>query len=118
MHSFSHECTQLRLTDIEQLSVRLESLRTYRATTSSADLGLAKDMARSSTHSATVLQDIHQRQRADGPAAMLGIGTAIPTSCVLQDQFADWYFHVTKSDHLAELKAKIKKICENLPFFN
>ena len=62
--------------------------------------------------------DIHQRQRADGPAAMLGIGTANPTNCVLQDQFADWFFRVTKSEHLAELKAKTKKICENLLLFN
>ncbi|EES08598.1 hypothetical protein BDA96_05G150200 [Sorghum bicolor] len=66
----------------------------------------------SSPHLATVLHDIHQRQRADGPAAMLGIGTANPTNCVLQDQFADWFFHVTKSDHLAESTAKMKKICE------
>jgi hypothetical protein len=70
----------------------------------------------SSPHLATVLHDIHQRQRADGPAAMLGIGTANPTNCVLQDQFADWFFHVTKSDHLADVKAKMKKICENLRF--
>ncbi|CAD6253721.1 unnamed protein product [Miscanthus lutarioriparius] len=69
-------------------------------------------MARSSAHSASVLHDIHQRQRADGPAAMLGIGTANPTNCVLQDQFADWFFRVTKSEHLAELKAKTKKICD------
>jgi hypothetical protein len=75
-------------------------------------------MARSSAHLVTVLNDIHHRQRADGPAAMLGIGTANPTSCVLQDQFADWYFHITKSDHLAELKTKMKKICENLVQFN
>ena len=75
-------------------------------------------MARSSAHSATVLHDIHQRQRADGPAAILGIGTANPTNCVLQHQFADWFFRVTKSEHLAELKAKTKKICENLLLFN
>lgn len=72
-----------------------------------------------SAHSATVLHDIRQRQRADGPAAILAIGTANPTNCVLQDQFADWYFHVTKSDHqFAELKAKMKKICENFVHFN
>ncbi|CAD6256898.1 unnamed protein product [Miscanthus lutarioriparius] len=69
-------------------------------------------MARSSAHSATVLHDIHQRQRGDGPAATLGIGTANPTNCVLQDQFVDWFFRVTKSEHLAELKAKTKKICD------
>jgi len=95
----------------------VESLLKY-SPTSSASLGQAKAMARSSAHSATVLDDIHQRQRADGPAAMLGIGTANPTNCVLQDQFADWFFRVTKSEHLAELKAKTKKICENLLLFN
>ncbi|KAJ1275709.1 hypothetical protein BS78_05G156800 [Paspalum vaginatum] len=70
-------------------------------------------MSSSTTHPTTVLHDIHQRQRADGPAAILAIGTAYPAAnCVQQEEFADWYFRVTRSDHLAELKAKTKKICE------
>ena len=64
-----------------------------------------------SAHPDTVLCDIHQRQRADGPAAILAIGVAYPTNCIHQDDFIDWYFGVTKSDHLTKLKAKMKKIC-------
>ncbi|CAN6363060.1 unnamed protein product [Urochloa humidicola] len=45
-------------------------------------------------------------------AAVLAIGTAYPANCVLQDDFPDWYFRVTRSDHLATLKAKMKRICE------
>jgi predicted naringenin-chalcone synthase len=45
---------------------------------------------------------------------VLGIGTANPTNCVPQDEYADWYFRVTKSEHLTKLKAKMKKICETL----
>ncbi|PUZ45070.1 hypothetical protein GQ55_8G190800 [Panicum hallii var. hallii] len=63
-------------------------------------------------HPGTVLSDIHQKQRADGPAAILAIGTANPANCIEQDEFPDWYFRVTKSDHLTKLKAKMKKICD------
>jgi hypothetical protein len=59
----------------------------------------------------TLLNEIRQAQRADGPAAVLAIGTAVPANCVRQDEFADWYFRVTKSDHLAKLKAKMKRMC-------
>ncbi|CAN6372229.1 unnamed protein product [Urochloa humidicola] len=65
-----------------------------------------------SAHPTDVLCDIHRTQRADGPAAMLAIGTAYPANCIQQDEFTDWYFRVTKSEHLTELKAKLKKICE------
>ena len=47
-------------------------------------------------------------------AAVLAIGTANPTSCVPQEEYADWYFRVTKSEHLRELKAKMERICESL----
>jgi len=30
---------------------------------------------------------------------------------VRQDEFTDWYFRVTKSDHLTERKAKMKRMC-------
>ncbi|KAL6654161.1 hypothetical protein ACP70R_007626 [Stipagrostis hirtigluma subsp. patula] len=56
---------------------------------------------------------IDETHRADGgTAAVLAIGTANPANFVHQDEFADWYFRVTKSDHLATLKAKMKRICE------
>jgi hypothetical protein len=51
-------------------------------------------------------------QRPNGAsAAVLGIGTANPANCLRQDEYADWYFRVTKSDHHATLKNKMKRIC-------
>ncbi|XP_047043050.1 bisdemethoxycurcumin synthase-like [Lolium rigidum] len=53
------------------------------------------------------------QQHADGPAAMLAIGTANPTGMVLpQDEFVDDIFRLTNSDHLTELKQKLKRICQ------
>ncbi|CAL4987761.1 unnamed protein product [Urochloa decumbens] len=66
-----------------------------------------------SSRPADVLFEIHERQRADGPAAILAIGTAYPRNCIQQDEFTDWYFRVTKSEHLTKLKSKMKKICDN-----
>ncbi|CAL4984305.1 unnamed protein product [Urochloa decumbens] len=66
-----------------------------------------------SSRPADVLFEIHERQRADGPAAILAIGTAYPTNCIQQDEFTDWYFRVTKSEHLTKLKSKMKKVCDN-----
>jgi hypothetical protein len=59
----------------------------------------------------TLLNEIRQAQRANGPAAVLAIGTAVPANCIRQDEFTDWYFRVTKSDHLAKLNAKMKRMC-------
>ncbi|EAZ15422.1 hypothetical protein OsJ_30836 [Oryza sativa Japonica Group] len=50
-------------------------------------------------------------QHAEGPATILAIGTANPTNIVPQDEFTDYYFGVTKSEHLTELKDKMKRIC-------
>lgn len=53
------------------------------------------------------------QQHAEGPAAMLAIGTANPTNVVVpQDVFAENIFRVTKSDHLTELREKMKRICQ------
>ncbi|KAK3146493.1 hypothetical protein QOZ80_3BG0267130 [Eleusine coracana subsp. coracana] len=49
--------------------------------------------------------------RPDGPASVLGIGTANPVNCVRQEDYADYYFRVTRSEHLTDLKAKMKRIC-------
>ncbi|XP_006662208.1 bisdemethoxycurcumin synthase-like [Oryza brachyantha] len=51
------------------------------------------------------------RQRAEGHAAVLAIGTANPANIVPQDEFADYYFGLTNSDHLTDLKDKMKRIC-------
>jgi len=61
---------------------------------------------------AGVLQESSRRgQRPSGTAAVLAIGTANPANCLHQDEYPDWYFRVTKSDHLATLKNKMKRIC-------
>nr|CAB3491668.1 unnamed protein product [Digitaria exilis] len=52
---------------------------------------------------------LRREQRADGPACVLDVGTANPANCISQDEFADWYFRVTKSEHLTHLKEKMKK---------
>lgn len=54
------------------------------------------------------VHEIRRRQRA----SVLAIGTANPANCVRQDEYADWYFRVTKSDHLPDLKAKMKRMCK------
>ncbi|CAD6251152.1 unnamed protein product [Miscanthus lutarioriparius] len=51
-------------------------------------------------------------QQAEGPAAVLAIGTANPPHSVPQDEFPDYFFRVSKSEHLTDLKVKLKRICE------
>uniref|UniRef100_A0A0E0B8B4 Chalcone synthase n=1 Tax=Oryza glumipatula TaxID=40148 RepID=A0A0E0B8B4_9ORYZ len=51
-------------------------------------------------------------QHAEGPATIIAIGTANPANIVPQDEFADYYFGLTKSEHLTELKDKMKRICQ------
>uniref|UniRef100_A0A0E0M5Z4 Chalcone synthase n=1 Tax=Oryza punctata TaxID=4537 RepID=A0A0E0M5Z4_ORYPU len=51
-------------------------------------------------------------QHAEGPATILAIGTANPANIYPQDEFADYYFGLTKSEHLTELKDKMKRICQ------
>ena len=52
--------------------------------------------------------------QAGAGAAVLAIGTANPATCLPQEEYADWYFRVTKRDHLTKLKAKMKKISKIL----
>ncbi|WVZ19880.1 hypothetical protein V8G54_007202 [Vigna mungo] len=58
------------------------------------------------------LYEIREKQRAGGPATILAIATANPSNCIYQSDFTDYYFRVTKSDHMTDLKAKLKRICE------
>uniref|UniRef100_A0ACD6A9P8 Uncharacterized protein n=1 Tax=Avena sativa TaxID=4498 RepID=A0ACD6A9P8_AVESA len=69
-----------------------------------------KTMASGGTH-ATVLE-IRRLQRADGPAAVLAIGTANPPHCVSQEEFPDYYFRLTKSEHLTDLKHELRTLCQ------
>ncbi|GMH08854.1 hypothetical protein Nepgr_010694 [Nepenthes gracilis] len=50
--------------------------------------------------------------RAEGPATILAIGTAVPPNCHYQDEFPDYYFRVTNCEHMTDLKEKFKRICE------
>ncbi|VAI60583.1 unnamed protein product [Triticum turgidum subsp. durum] len=60
------------------------------------------------------VREIWRAQRADGPAAVLAIGTANPAHCVPQDEFPDFYFRATNSDHLTALKGKFKRVFQKL----
>ncbi|KAH9609272.1 hypothetical protein KSS87_023211 [Heliosperma pusillum] len=55
---------------------------------------------------------IRKAQRADGPATILAIGTATPPNYVYQADYPDYYFRVTKSEHMTDLKEKFRQICE------
>ncbi|KAH6812845.1 Chalcone and stilbene synthase family protein [Perilla frutescens var. frutescens] len=58
------------------------------------------------------VEAIRQAQRAEGPATILAIGTANPLNCVDQSTFPDYYFRITNSEHMIQLKQKLKRICE------
>ncbi|KAI3794207.1 hypothetical protein L1987_36836 [Smallanthus sonchifolius] len=55
---------------------------------------------------------IRESQRAKGPATILAIGTATPANCVYQADYPDYYFRITNSEHMVDLKQKFKRMCE------
>lgn len=61
---------------------------------------------------ATNIQEIRNAQRAKGPALILAIGSANPPNEMYQTDYPDYYFRVTNSEHMTDLKAKFKRICE------
>ena len=58
------------------------------------------------------VEEIRNAQRAKGPATVLAIGTATPENCINQSDFSDYYFRVTKSEHMTELRKKFNRICK------
>ncbi|KAL6009992.1 Chitin synthase, class 2 [Asimina triloba] len=54
------------------------------------------------------------RPRAAGPAAVLAIATATPSNVVYQADFPDYYFRITNSDHMANLKQDFKLLCDSV----
>lgn len=58
------------------------------------------------------VEEIRREQRAEGPATVLAIGTATPLNCVYQSTFPDYYFRVTNSEHMTDLKKKFQTICK------
>ena len=51
-------------------------------------------------------------RRPEGPAGVLGIGTAVPPFVFEQSTYPDYYFDETNCSHKTELKAKFKRICK------
>ena len=60
------------------------------------------------------VEEVRKAQRATGPATVLAIGTATPANCVYQADYPDYYFRITKSEHMTDLKEKFKRMCEYL----
>ncbi|KAJ0954384.1 putative chalcone synthase [Helianthus annuus] len=60
------------------------------------------------------VETIRETQRAQGLATILAIGTATPFNCVNQADYADYYFRVTNSEHMIDLKEKFKRICKHI----
>nr|QDF63003.1 chalcone isomerase [Lindsaea orbiculata] len=51
-------------------------------------------------------------ERAEGPASVLAIGTAVPANVVYQKDYPDFYFGITNSNHKTELKEKFQRMCD------
>nr|WAU86700.1 chalcone synthase [Liquidambar formosana]WAU86701.1 chalcone synthase [Liquidambar formosana] len=58
------------------------------------------------------VEEIRKAQRAQGPATVLAIGTATPPNCVHQADYPDYYFRITNSEHMTDLKEKFKRMCD------
>nr|WIL10279.1 chalcone synthase [Grona styracifolia] len=58
------------------------------------------------------VEEIRNAQRSHGPATILAFGTATPKNCVIQAEYPDYYFRVTNSEHMTDLKEKFKRMCE------
>ncbi|XP_076960712.1 chalcone synthase-like [Bidens hawaiensis] len=65
-----------------------------------------------SFHNAVDVKEIRETQRAQGLATILAIGTATPPNSYNQADYPDYYFHVTNSEHMIDLKNKFKRICD------
>ncbi|KAL5203605.1 hypothetical protein ABZP36_008476 [Zizania latifolia] len=57
------------------------------------------------------VEEVRRAQRAEGPATVLAIGTATPANCVYQADYPDYYFRITKSEYMVDLKEKFKRMC-------
>uniref|UniRef100_A0A0E0JKV4 Chalcone synthase n=1 Tax=Oryza punctata TaxID=4537 RepID=A0A0E0JKV4_ORYPU len=49
--------------------------------------------------------------RGSGTAAIMGIGKAVPAHVFPQKSFPDYYFEISNSNHMVDLKAKFTQIC-------
>lgn len=62
--------------------------------------------------SVKIIEEFRQAQRAKGPANVLAIATAVPANFILQEDYPDYYFRVTNSEHLPHLKDKLTRMCD------
>ncbi|KAI9120716.1 hypothetical protein K1719_007749 [Acacia pycnantha] len=58
------------------------------------------------------VDEIRNAQRSHGPANILAIGTATPSNCITQADYPDYYFRITNSEHMTDLKEKFKRMCD------
>ncbi|KAK4270141.1 hypothetical protein QN277_023220 [Acacia crassicarpa] len=58
------------------------------------------------------VDEILNSQRYHGLATILALGTATPSNCINQADYPDYYFRVTNSEHMTNLKQKFKRMCE------
>uniref|UniRef100_A0A0D3EQY4 Chalcone/stilbene synthase N-terminal domain-containing protein n=1 Tax=Oryza barthii TaxID=65489 RepID=A0A0D3EQY4_9ORYZ len=56
--------------------------------------------------------------RGSGIAAIMGIGKAVPAHVFPQKSFPDYYFDISNSSHMVDLKAKFTKIYSIPPATN
>ncbi|RWV81590.1 hypothetical protein GW17_00056972 [Ensete ventricosum] len=63
------------------------------------------------------LHAMRKSQRARGPATIMAIGTANPPNLYEQSTYPDYYFRVTNSEHMQELKHKFRRICKRPALF-
>ncbi|XP_065874557.1 chalcone synthase-like [Euphorbia lathyris] len=49
---------------------------------------------------------------AKGVATILAVGTANPPNCILQADYPDFYFRITQTQHMTQLKDKFTRMCE------
>ncbi|KAI7746573.1 hypothetical protein M8C21_005727 [Ambrosia artemisiifolia] len=59
------------------------------------------------------IEKFRETQGAQGVATILAIGTANPSNYIMQADYPDFYFRVTNSEHMVNLKNKFKRICDN-----
>ncbi|KAH0640539.1 hypothetical protein KY285_037125 [Solanum tuberosum] len=58
------------------------------------------------------VEEYRKAQRAEGSATILAIGTSMPSNCVDQSTYPDYYFRITNSEQKTELKEKFKRMCD------
>lgn len=64
------------------------------------------------------VEEIRNAQRSNGPATILALGTATPSNCITQAEYPDYYFRITNSEHMTDLKEKFKRMCMSIDIYD